>query len=92
MDAAVVKLDALTDSVWSAAENHNLWLVGMDRILVRRVVGRVVVSAVGRAADMDAFPCLLHAKRNTPAADGFLWNFEELAQILVGKSVFLGRN
>ncbi len=46
VDAAVVKLNSLADPVGAAAEDHDLWLVRVDRVLIRRVIGGVVVGAV----------------------------------------------
>ena len=79
MNAAVVEFDALSDTVGAAAENHNLGFVVGDGILILRVVGGVVVGAVGSAAYMDAFPGFLHTQRNTAVPDIVFRDFKDLA-------------
>ena len=78
MYAAVIKLDALTDTVGTSAEDHDLWSVAVYRMPVRSVVGRIVVSAVLRSADMNALPCLLHAQRDAALTDLILGNRKDL--------------
>ena len=77
MDTAVIKFNSLADSIWAAAEDHNFWLVRRDRIFVWRVVGRIVISVVFRAADMDAFPRFADTEGNPFVSDVFFWDFQD---------------
>ena len=79
MNAAVVKLNTLSDSVGASAQNHNLRLFRADRILIRCVVGGIVVGIVLGSADMNALPCFLYAQLNPAIADGILGNCKQLA-------------
>ena len=79
MDTAVVKFNTLADAVGASAQNHYFRLVGAYRVFVFSVVGGEVVSAVRRAADMDAFPSLLHTQLNAAAADVVFRNRQNLA-------------
>ena len=88
MYAAVVKFDTLSDSVWTAAEDHNLRFVCGYRVFVRCVVGGVIVSAVLCAAYVDTFPGFLHTERDTVIADIFFRNLQNLAQVFIGETVF----
>ena len=78
MYAAVVKFDALTNSVRTAAENHNL-LVARYRVLVLTVVGGVVVGAVLCSGYMYALPGLIYAKTDASVSDIILGNTKNLA-------------
>ena len=79
MYTAVIEFYALADPVGTAAENHDLGPGCADRVLIRRVVGGVVVSAVLSTAYVNAFPRFLHTDGDTAAANGFLRNLEQLA-------------
>ena len=90
MDAAVVKLNSLSDPVGAAAQDHDLGLVRADRILIRGIVGGIVVGAVFGAADMDALPGFFYTQLYTAEADAFLGNLQKLTQVFVRKAVLLG--
>lgn len=83
MYAAVVKFNALSDTVRAAAKDHDLRLVGFDRVLVRCIVSGVIVGVVLCTADMDAFPGFLCAKLYPAVPDVILRDFQDLAEILV---------
>ena len=89
MDAAVVKLDALADAVGAAAQDHNLPFIG-NRVVVRCVIRGIEVSAVLGTAYMDAVPGFHYADSFSCVADIVLGYFQNLAEIFVGKAVFLG--
>ena len=78
MNTAVVKLDALTDSIRTATQDHDLLPVGY-RILILRIIGGIIVSAVLCSADMNAFPCFFHTKSNPFFPDILLRNLQQLA-------------
>ena len=87
VDAAVVELNALSDTVRAAAQDHDLLAVGVDRALIRRVVGGIIVSAVLRSAHMDALPGLRHADGLSGIPDLILRYFQKLCQVAVGEAV-----
>ena len=87
--AAVVELDALTDAVGPAAEDHDLAPVA-HRHGVVGVVGRVVVGGVLDAAHGHGLVGVLHAQRDAPVADLALGHAEELRQVSVGEAILLG--
>ena len=88
MDAAVVKLDPLTDAVRAAAEHHHL-LPGTGRHAVGPVVGRIVIGRVLDAADGQRIPRLDAAELLAPPANFRFGDAEQPAEILVGEAVFL---
>ena len=90
MDAAVVELDTLADAVGTAAQDHDLGLVGADGVLVLADIGRIVVGAVLGSADMDAFPVLGAAEGLAGVADVVLLHIQNLCQIVIGEAVLLG--
>ena len=90
MNTAVVKLDTLTDSVRTSAEDHDLRLVAGYRILVRCIVSRVIISAVRCSTHVNAFPCFLYAEGNSAVPDIIFRNFQNLAQVFIRESIFLG--
>ena len=92
MNTAVIELDALADPVGAAAQNHDLLPVLVDRVLIRRIVGGIEVSAALRAAHMHPFPGLFHTQCQTAVSDLRLRNLQQLTQIFIGKSVLLGRD
>ena len=67
--AAVVEFDTLSDTVRTAAQNHDLRLVGIHRILVCCVIGGVVVSTVLGTAYMNTFPGFFYTERDTMFSD-----------------------
>src|SRR5699024_617084 len=79
MHAAVVKLDTLSDAVRTAAQNHDLRLIGAHRIFIRGVVGGVVVSAVRRSAHMYALPGFGDAESESAGTDCGFGNLQKLA-------------
>ncbi len=89
MDAAVVELNTLADPVGAAAEDHDLRLFGTHRVLVRRIVGRIVISGILGAGYVYAFPGLLYAERQTAVADVCFRYAEHDAEVLVGETVLL---
>ena len=92
MYTAIIKLNSLSDAVRSAAEDHDLRLVIIYRILIFGIVGGVVICAVLGTAYMNALPCLFHAETDSLVPDVFFRNFQNLAQIFIGKSIFLCRD
>lgn len=76
MYATVVKLDTLTDSVRTSAEDHNLWLVLIYRIAVRCIVCGVVVSTVLCSTYVYAFPCLSNSELDSLISDVLLRNLK----------------
>ena len=74
MHTAVVELDSLADTVGTPAQNHHLRPVAADRIFILSVISGKVICTVRSAADMDAFPCLLHAQADTALPDLLLWD------------------
>ena len=89
MYTAVVKLDTLTDSVWSAAKDHNLRFILGYRIPVPCIVSRVIISTILCTADMNAFPGLFNPQADSVIADLILRDLQQLAQILIRETVFL---
>ena len=87
MNTAVVKFDTLTDTVGTAAKDHDLRFVLGYRILIFCVVGGVIVSTVFCTAYMNAFPGFRKTKAQTFAADRILRHFKDLAQIFVREAI-----
>ena len=83
MYTAIVKFDTLTDTVWTAAEDHDLILVIADRTFVFAVIGGVIVSIIFRSAYMNTFPRFLHTLCDSRITDVFFRNFQDLSQIFV---------
>ncbi len=69
MDTAIVKLDSLPDTVGAAPKDHHLGFIGADRVFVRGIISGIVISAVRRAAHMNALPVLLHTQKYAPLPD-----------------------
>ena len=90
MDTAIVKLDTLSDTVGSSAQDHDLRFISTYRILIGCIVCGIIICAVLRSADMNAFPGFLHTKGYAMIADILLGNLQQLTQILVGEAVLLG--
>ena len=90
MYAAVIEFDTLADPVGASAEDHDLRTVGGYRIIVRRIVSRVVISAVLGAAYMNGIPSLDNAELFSLCADLIFGNSKDLAEILVRETVLLG--
>ncbi len=85
VDAAVVELYALPDPVRSAAEDHDLLLVRVAR-LVLRLVGRVVIRRVGLElgrARIDELEDALYAVLDAPLPHLFLADAEDRPQLPV---------
>ena len=61
MHTTIIKLNTLSNTVRTSAQNHNLRLIGADRVAVRRIVSGIIISAVWRTAYMYALPGFLHA-------------------------------
>ena len=79
MNTTVVKLNTLTDPVRAAAEDHDLRLVIGYRILIRRIVRGVIISAVLGAADMHALPGFFHAEGDSSVPHLIFRNLQKLA-------------
>ncbi len=60
MNAAIIKLNALADSVWTSTQNHNLRFVGTDRVFIWCIVSGIVVGIILGSTYMNAFPGFLH--------------------------------
>ena len=90
VDAAVVKFNTLADPVGAAAQDHDLGAVRADGIIVRRVVSGVVICAVLRAAYVYSVPGLNNAESFALMPDLIFRYAEDLAEILIGETVFLG--
>ncbi len=86
MDTAIVKFNALTNTVGAAPEDHD-FLLAAYRALVFGAVGGIIVGAVGGAADMDGFPGLFNPQGQTVMAHRFFLLIPQFCQIFVGKSV-----
>ena len=78
MDAAVIKLNSLPDPVGAAAQDHNLGPVRIDSAVIRRIVGRIIVSIVLCSAYMNTLPRLCYAYGNTALTDIRLGNLQYL--------------
>ena len=87
MYTAIVKFDTLTDTVRTAAEDHDLILVIADRTFVFAVIGGVIVSIIFRSAYMNTFPRFFHALCDSRIADVFFRNSQDLSQIFVRETV-----
>ena len=57
MYTAVVKFDTLTDTVWSAAQNHNFLFLIAYRTFIFYMVSGIIVSTVFCSAYMYTFQC-----------------------------------
>ena len=79
MNAAVVELDTLADPVGTAAQDHDLLPVLVDRVLIRRIVGGIEVSAALCAAHMHTLPGFFHTQCQTTVPDILLRNLQQLA-------------
>ena len=89
MYTAIVKLDTLTNSVWTATEDHNLRFCLRHRILVLGIVSGIIIRAVFCSTDMDTFPCFFNPKADSVITDFFLRNLQQLAQIFIRETIFL---
>ena len=90
MNAAVIEFDTLSDSVRTAAENHDLRLVSINGtlVLVKMICG-VIVSSVFGSAYVNALPCFLDAEADTSVSYFFFCNFKERAEVTVAETVEL---
>ena len=79
VNTAVVKFDTLTDTVRTAAQNHDLFLIITGFCMIRRIVSGVVISAVFGTAYMHAFPCFFHAIGNSGFTHSVFRYFQQLA-------------
>ena len=96
MDAAVVKLNTLADTVRTAAQHHDLFLVGGGGLALAAfsLVGRVHVGGVGRElgrAGVHPFVNRPHTERLAFVADGGVRGFELARQTAVRKTFLLER-
>ena len=88
MYATVIELDALTDTVGAATQDHDLPLIG-HRIVIGRIVSGIEIGAVLGAAYMNAVPCFHHADLFPGVTDIVFGNFQNLAKVFVGEAVLL---
>ena len=79
MNTTVIKFDALSDTVGAAAKDHDLGVIGMDRVFVWGIVSGIVISTVRGTADMNSFPGFLYSQLDAMIADRVFWNFQKLA-------------
>ena len=79
MYAAVVKFDTLSDSVRTAAEDHDLVLIVTCFALILDMIRRIVISTAFGSAYVNTFPCLFDAVADTCIADFFFGHFQDLA-------------
>ena len=87
---AVVELDALSDTVRAAPQDHDLLPV-TDLHLVRGVVRGVVIGRILHAAYRHGLPCLDHVQGDALFPDVALLRTEEPGKVPVRKAVLLGR-
>ncbi len=79
MDTAVIKLDALSNPVGSAAQDHHFRPVRIHRAFIFHMIAGIIVSAVLCTAHMNAFPGLHDPVCRPPVSDGFLGHPENPA-------------
>ena len=89
VDTAVIELDTLADPVRASAEDHDLLRIRVDRVVVRRVVGRVEIGRIFRSRDVDAVPGLCHAERFPAVPDRVFRDTQDFAEVLICKAVLL---
>ena len=87
MYTAVVKFDTLSDTVWSAAENHDLFLVRYGRFIFC-IVRRIVICTIFCTTYTNRLPALCDTKSGSCLANLFFCHIEDLCQITVGKTIF----
>ena len=87
MYATVIELNTLTDTVRTASQNHNFFLIFTDRTLIFNVIRRVIISAVLRSTDVYAFPGFLNPGCDSLTADFVFLHLQDLAQIFIRKAV-----
>ena len=92
MYAAVVKFDTLSDSVRTAAEDHDLVLIVTCFALILDMIRRIVISIVFGSAYVNTFPGLLNAKFDSLIADVLFRNRKNLAQVFIREAMFLSGN
>ena len=91
MHAAVIKLNALTNTVGSTTQNHYFFTI-TDRNLVRRIVGGIVIGCVFNTAYRYRFPGLMHVQCLSLFTDSLFRQIEQLGQIAICKTVLFGFN
>ncbi len=91
MNTTIIKFNSLADTVRSAAKNHNFRFSVPNLILIRRIVGRIIVSTVLCSAYMDALPGFFYPKLQTAIAYILLRDFQNLTQVFIRKSILLCR-
>ena len=69
MNAAIIELNTLTNTVWTTAKNHNLWLIAIYWVLIWCIIGRVVVCVVLCTAYMNTFPSFFNTKLDAAVAN-----------------------
>ena len=92
MYTAVVKFDTLADPVRTAAEDHDFRLIFINRIIIRGVICRIVISAVFRTAHVNTVPGFLDTELDPSVPDVFFRNLQDLAEIFVRETILLGLN
>ena len=89
MYTAIIEFNSLSDSVWTATENHNFLLLSADWILVFSIICWVVVCAVFCSAYMNTFPFFFHSDCKTSSSYFVFIDFQNLAEVFIWESVFL---
>ena len=92
MTAAVVKLNSLTNSVRTAAQNHNLLFVVWCFRSICTVICWIIIISIFHAAYRNSKPGFLNSKRITAVTDCFFRNFKNLWQIFIAKTIFFSLN
>ena len=87
MYTAIVKFNTLTDTVRTAAKDHDLVLIVTYRTFILAMIRRVIVSIVFCSAYMYTFPCFFHTFGDSCVTDIFFRNFQDLSQIFVRETV-----
>ena len=91
MHAAIVKLDALTNTVRATAQHHDFFLVSRVRLALF-LIGRVHVGRVGRkfaGAGIDPLVNRAQIHRMTCFAHDLVGGLEQRSQTTVSKTFFL---
>ncbi len=89
MHTAVIKFDPLADSIGTAAQDHDLAVVG-DRYQVFGIVGGKVIGRIFHPTDRHRLPGFGGTQGDTTGADIFFREIEQLGQVAIGKAVLFG--
>ena len=89
MNTAIVKFNALPNPVGTTPKNHNFLAVA-HRYLIRRIVGRIIISRVLYTTYRNRLPGFHHTQCSTFFSDIFFRNTKKFGEIFIRKSVFFG--